>query len=173
MTTCRRSPRAGAAATSLATMRNSPASILEMSRMSLKSLVKRLDELMAVRRHSCSARAMLFAQSAYEAAARAYVRGLERLAASDLAFHEEILRLSGSRAIQRLWATMDAIIRSRTYTILRRSWRADIVDYTVESHAPLVAAFRAGDPDQAQAAVERHIFETRDLSQTNTTANEA
>ena len=100
----------------------------------------------------------------------AAARDLEQLAASDLAFHEEILRLSGSPAIQRIWSTMDAIIRSRTYAILRRSWRADIVDYTVESHAPLVAAFLCGDAEQAQAALERHIFETRDLSQTTPAA---
>ncbi|MHB1133853.1 MAG: GntR family transcriptional regulator [Chloroflexota bacterium] len=96
----------------------------------------------------------------------AAARDFDGLVASDLAFHEEILRLSGSRAIQRIWSTMDAIIRNRTYSILRRSWRADIADYTVASHEPLVAAFFSGDADKAQAALEQHIFETRDLSQT-------
>jgi len=88
---------------------------------------------------------------------------LVRLAEKDLAFHEEILRLSGSRTIMRVWASMDAIIRNRTYSIMRRSARSDIIEYTAESHQPLLDALASGDEERAEQAVRQHIFETRDL----------
>jgi len=88
---------------------------------------------------------------------------LDLLVATDLSFHEEILRLSGSRLIQRVWAAMDGIIRSYTNTVLRLSRRRDIITYTAESHAPVVKALLSRDPVTAEQAIRIHILETRHL----------
>ncbi len=87
----------------------------------------------------------------------------ETLIECDVQFHREIVRLAGSRALMRVWAAMDGLIRTRIASILLRSPRSDIIVYTAESHRPLLEALRTGDPTLAEQAVRQHIFETKDL----------
>ncbi len=89
-------------------------------------------------------------------------RDLDRLAEKDLAFHGELMRLSGNRTVQRVWSSMFAIIRNWTNSVLRRSRRTDIIEWTAESHQPLVEALAAGDADRAERAVREHVLDLGD-----------
>lgn len=104
---------------------------------------------------------------------------LDDLARADLDFHARLLQDSGYQVLPRVWRAMDGVVRARTAAILARrgppgrgpagagaggaGGDPQIVAYTAESHAPIVAALATGDPDSAAGAVRRHILETRDL----------
>ncbi|MBI3974408.1 MAG: FCD domain-containing protein [Chloroflexi bacterium] len=90
---------------------------------------------------------------------------LSTLNAADLDLHQLILEDSGYTHLPRVWATMDGIIRAQASAILAEQPHGEIVDYTAESHDPIVAALATGDPERAAAAVRAHILETRDLWQ--------
>lgn len=85
------------------------------------------------------------------------------LTAADLDFHRHILDESGYTLLPRVWTAMFGIMRGRMSIILAAQPEGDIVRYTAESHAPVVAAFASGDPEQAATAIRQHILETRDL----------
>ena len=89
---------------------------------------------------------------------------LHDLAAADLDFHRLILDDSGYSVLPRVWSAMFGIVRGRLSIILASAPRHDdVVAYTAESHAPIVAALATGDPERAAAAVRQHILETHEL----------
>jgi DNA-binding GntR family transcriptional regulator len=88
---------------------------------------------------------------------------LPELAAADLQLHRLILEESGYSQLPRVWATMDGIIRAQTRAVLAEQADGGIVRDTAESHAPVVEALAAGEPDRAAGAVRDHILETRDI----------
>jgi len=88
---------------------------------------------------------------------------IHELTAADLDFHRHILDESGYTLLPRVWTAMFGIMRGRMSVILSAQPEGEIVTYTAESHAPIVAAFASGDPEQAAAAIRQHILETRDL----------
>ena len=95
--------------------------------------------------------------------AAAAVGDLETLAVADLDLHQQLLVDSGYTILPRVWQAMDGVVRGRAQAILAESSSDTIVSYTAESHAPIVEALAGGDPDAADAAVRRHVIETRDL----------
>jgi DNA-binding GntR family transcriptional regulator len=59
---------------------------------------------------------------------------------------------------------MDGPIRARLYRSYHRGpFRQQVIDYTSESHQPIVDAIASGDCDQAVQAIKTHILETRRL----------
>jgi DNA-binding GntR family transcriptional regulator len=85
---------------------------------------------------------------------------LIRRAELDLAFHDEIYRLSGHRQLQEAWGNLRARIRVLLVAtgVLRDAAQAkDGTRPYVRWHAPVVAALRARDPDLAEAAVICHL----------------
>lgn len=90
-------------------------------------------------------------------------RDLYELTAADLDFHRLILDDSGYTLLPRVWAAMFGLMRGRMSIILAEQPEGEIVSYTAESHAPVVAALATGDPEQAAAAIRRHILETLEL----------
>ena len=85
---------------------------------------------------------------------------LIRRAELDLAFHDEVYRLSGHRQLQEAWGNLRA--RIRVLLVATGVLRDDDLATNgrrpyVRWHAPVVAALRARDPDLAEAAVIRHL----------------
>ena len=85
---------------------------------------------------------------------------LIRTAELDLAFHDQIYRLSGHRQLQEAWRNLRARIRVLLVATALlgdakpTEWRPRAYS---RGHAPIVAALRAHDPDRAEAAVIRHL----------------
>jgi DNA-binding GntR family transcriptional regulator len=85
---------------------------------------------------------------------------LIRQAELDLAFHDEIYRLSGHRQLQEAWGNLRS--RIRVLLVATRVLRdtdpsANGPRPYTQWHAPILAALRARDPDRAEAAVIRHL----------------
>lgn len=88
---------------------------------------------------------------------------LAELAEKDLDFHRLIVVRSDFHTLERVWKSMDGPIRARLYRSFASPYRQDLIQYTAESHQPVVDAITTGDPDVAVAALKRHILETRSL----------
>jgi len=85
---------------------------------------------------------------------------LIRQAELDLAFHDEIYRVSGHRQVQEVWGNLRARVRVLLVAtgVLRDAGpRANASRSYRYGHEPILMAFRAGDPDRAEAAVIRHL----------------
>lgn len=83
---------------------------------------------------------------------------MAQLAEQDVRFHELIVQTCGYPTWLRIWRTIDGAVRRHIYTINSRV--SAFLQNTARSHLPIVAALRAGDPDQAEAAIRYHIMET-------------
>jgi DNA-binding GntR family transcriptional regulator len=86
--------------------------------------------------------------------------GQLRRAELDLAFHDEIYRLSGHHLLQEAWGNLRAKIR----VLLVASGMLRIIDPSVSGprpyhrwHAPVLEALRSADADRAEASVIRHL----------------
>jgi DNA-binding GntR family transcriptional regulator len=86
---------------------------------------------------------------------------IDELAEADLRFHGAIVTLSGFSLLRHVWASLDGLVRVRSYQALDRPGRA--AEYflrgSIASHADLIEAIRGGDPDRAGDLVRRHILE--------------
>jgi DNA-binding GntR family transcriptional regulator len=80
---------------------------------------------------------------------------------ADLQFHAAIQRASGYRLLRRMWESMDGMVRVRSYQAFQGSSPAHeyFRQTAVSSHAPILEALRARDPDAAEQAVREHILE--------------
>jgi DNA-binding GntR family transcriptional regulator len=77
---------------------------------------------------------------------------------ADRAFHHAIIKAAGNRVLEHVWQTMRlSITTSMTHAVTLRSPRE-----IAERHVPIVAALRAHDPAEAEAAVRKHIEESGD-----------
>jgi DNA-binding GntR family transcriptional regulator len=88
-------------------------------------------------------------------------RDIVELAEADLRFHGAIVGLSGFSLLRHIWASVDGLVRVRSYQALERPGKAAryFLQGSVASHADLVAAIRAGDPERASELAIRHILE--------------
>jgi len=98
-------------------------------------------------------------------AMRAAAQGrLVELAEKDVEFHRLLVFQSGYPILSRVWSSMDGPIRARLYRSHRIGpFRQDVIDYTAESHQPIVDAIASGDCQRAVQAIKTHILETRRL----------
>lgn len=88
-------------------------------------------------------------------------RQIDVVAHLDLEFHGLIVEWSGMTLLRHIWSGLDGLVRERLYQALARPG-ATATNYleTVEaSHAVLVSALRAGDPEAAAALARRHVLE--------------
>ena len=78
----------------------------------------------------------------------------------DLAFHDQLYRLSGHKILQEAWANLRAKIRVLMVAtgVLRVTYETtgQHISYT-RGHAPIVTALRARDPDRLEVAIVRHL----------------
>jgi DNA-binding GntR family transcriptional regulator len=78
----------------------------------------------------------------------------------DLAFHDQLYRLSGHKILQEAWANLRAKIRVLLVAtgVLRVTYVGsnEHVSYT-RGHGPIVRALRARDPDCLDVAIVRHL----------------
>ena len=86
---------------------------------------------------------------------------LDAIADVDWQFHGAIVELSGFTLLRRIWSSLDGLVRLRSYQALGRPGRVSAYfrESGVQSHASLVDALRAGDPDAAAEAGRRHVLE--------------
>lgn len=86
---------------------------------------------------------------------------IDEVADIDLRFHGRIVELSGFSLLRKIWASLDGLVRVRSYQALERP--GTIADYfkehSVRSHVVLVDAIRARDPDRAASLARDHILE--------------
>lgn len=96
---------------------------------------------------------------------RVSVEALERAADPEVVpdeldreFHRAVTRLTGNeylfRLLEPLWETMSQAVFA---TLRARSWSADQARRTATEHRAVYEALRAGDPELAAFAMERHL----------------
>jgi DNA-binding GntR family transcriptional regulator len=73
--------------------------------------------------------------------------------AHDVAFHRVIVEASGNRTLQELWRSLHVDLRT-TITLIKHV--DDLADVAT-SHAPVLEAIAAGDPELAASVLRRHI----------------
>jgi DNA-binding GntR family transcriptional regulator len=78
----------------------------------------------------------------------------------DLRFHATIVRASGYRVLRRMWESMDAMVRVRSYQSFARVGPANrrVRDKAVDQHTLIFETIRARDPDAAERAVRDHFM---------------
>jgi DNA-binding GntR family transcriptional regulator len=88
-------------------------------------------------------------------------RDIDDVAEIDLRFHGRIVELSGFRLLRRIWASLDGLVRVRSYQALDRPGRAAayFLRDSIASHTRLVDALRARDPGLAASRIRDHILE--------------
>jgi DNA-binding GntR family transcriptional regulator len=86
--------------------------------------------------------------------------GVMRQAELDLAFHDELYRLSGHHQLEEAWGNL----RTKIRVLLVASGMLRVVDRSITGprpyhrwHVPIVDALRASDADRAETAVIRHL----------------
>lgn len=125
-------------------------------------------------RELCSVRSLLEGRAVAEAMKRITPADLERLAKimdemsavarkdmelwefveKDLAFHEEICRLSGNERLFRIWSTLAS--QTLLYLVMVTEAYLDR-EAVARTHVPAFEAIRAGDTGRAQAALQYAI----------------
>jgi len=86
---------------------------------------------------------------------------IDAVAEIDLRFHGAIVALSGFSLLRTIWASLDGLVRVRSYQALERPgasaayFRRD----SIASHERLADAIAARDPDRAAILVREHILE--------------
>lgn len=96
---------------------------------------------------------------------RASVEALERIADPealpdelDRDFHRAVARATGNQYLAALLEPMWETIRQALYrTLRRRSWSAEHTRRTASEHRAIYEAVKAGDPELAAFAMERHL----------------
>jgi DNA-binding GntR family transcriptional regulator len=86
---------------------------------------------------------------------------IDAVAEIDLRFHGAIVALSGFSLLRKIWASLDGLVRVRSYQALERPgaaaayFRRD----SIASHQRLADAIAARDPDLASRLAREHILE--------------
>lgn len=86
---------------------------------------------------------------------------IDAVAEIDLRFHGAIVTLSGFSLLRTIWASLDGLVRVRSYQALERPgpsaayFRRD----SIASHERLADAIAARDPERAAHLVREHILE--------------
>lgn len=85
----------------------------------------------------------------------------DELAELDLRFHRALIELSGYGLLRQVWSSLDGLVRTRTHAAISDTESAAgyFLAASASSHAVLVAAIRAGDPERAAALAHRHVLE--------------
>lgn len=81
------------------------------------------------------------------------------LTEADVRFHDLIVTEAGSKQLHRVWS----LLNPQTWTVMsltRLGGRSP--DEIAERHRPVLEALASGDPDRAEAALQRHILELAD-----------
>jgi DNA-binding GntR family transcriptional regulator len=79
----------------------------------------------------------------------------------DLRFHGLIVEWSGLTLLRHIWASLDGLVRVRSYQALDRPGKAAryFLRNAASSHDVLVDAIRSGDPERAAEAARQHVLE--------------
>jgi DNA-binding GntR family transcriptional regulator len=88
-------------------------------------------------------------------------RDVEAVADVDLRFHGLIVEWSGLTLLRHIWASLDGLVRVRSYQALDRPGKAAryFLKNAATSHVVLVDALRTGDPERAAEAARQHVLE--------------
>ena len=88
-------------------------------------------------------------------------RDVETVADVDLRFHGLIVEWSGLTLLRHIWASLDGLVRVRSYQAMERPGKAAryFLKNAATSHVILVDALRAGDPEKAAEAARQHVLE--------------
>lgn len=78
----------------------------------------------------------------------------------DLAFHEGICRLAGNMILLRMWTSAKDLM---WITALDEPDEQTAALMTRDNHEPIVAALRAGNPDEARRLIEQHMRHAADV----------
>lgn len=82
-----------------------------------------------------------------------------RLIELDVAFHAELIELTGHRLLSEVWSLIDA--RLRKFLLLKRARLYHTPEAACAIHGRLVEAILSGDPDRAEQAAREHILAAR------------
>jgi len=95
----------------------------------------------------------------------------------DVRFHGVLLEIAGFAVIRRVWRSLDALVRVRTFDLLGRDddLARHYLNVIVDRHRLLVDLLARREPEAAAQAVRAHIIEVRDQlgAQRPTTPREA
>lgn len=75
---------------------------------------------------------------------------------ADIAFHHAVWEASGNRFLPRVWTLVQGSMRN--FTLISNRLYFNDLGEIAETHTPLVAALKAGDPAAAAALFEEHVF---------------
>lgn len=86
---------------------------------------------------------------------------IDAVAEIDLRFHGAIVTLSGFSLLRTIWASLDGLVRVRSYQALERpgSSAAYFRRDSIASHERLADAIAARDPERAAHLARQHILE--------------
>lgn len=82
------------------------------------------------------------------------------VAVADASFHSRVIQLSDNSALERVWRTLEPFSRTLITLVMPG---ADPV-WTANLHEPIMVALRAGDAEQAVAALRRHFREAESMA---------
>jgi DNA-binding GntR family transcriptional regulator len=82
-----------------------------------------------------------------------------RLIELDVAFHAELVKLTGHRLLSEVWTLIDA--RLRKFLLLKRGRLYHTPQAACAIHGRVVEAILSGDPDRAEQAAREHILAAR------------
>lgn len=88
-------------------------------------------------------------------------RDVEAIAEIDLRFHGLIVEWSGLTLLRHIWASLDGLVRVRSYQALDRPGKAAryFLSNAAGSHVELIEALKSGDPRAAAKAARDHVIE--------------
>lgn len=90
---------------------------------------------------------------------------VDAVTAADREFHGAVIEIAGFTLLRRLWSNIDGPLRLRIYQLVEAAANPDtaFIESTEFSHARLLEALEARDPDEAARRVRGHILEVQEL----------
>lgn len=90
---------------------------------------------------------------------------VDAVTAADREFHGAVVGIAGLTLLRRLWSNIDGPLRLRIYQLVEAAANPDtaFIESTEFSHARLLEALEARDPDEAARRVRGHILEVQEL----------
>jgi DNA-binding GntR family transcriptional regulator len=90
---------------------------------------------------------------------------IDAVTAADREFHGAVVSIAGLTLLRRLWSNFDGPLRLRIYQLVEAAANEDtaFIESREFSHARLLDALAAHDPDEAARLVSGHILEVKEL----------
>ena len=90
---------------------------------------------------------------------------VDAVTAADREFHGAVMEISGLTLLRRVWSSFDGPLRLRIYQLVDAAPNPDtaFIESRQYSHARLLEALEAGDPEEAARRVKGHILEVKEL----------